>query len=55
MTIQETDLDVPRSVQESLAKHGLTVACCEVKGIENSSEGISPFEGGCLERRQELN
>ena len=27
-------------------RHGLTLACCSVRGTEYNSAGISPFEGG---------
>ena len=37
MTPQETDPDLPVSVQESLQRRGLLVACCRVGGTECSS------------------
>ena len=41
MTPQETDLDVPMSVQESPGE-----ACCRVGGTECSRACMGPFEGG---------
>ena len=43
---QETDPDLPVSVQESQAGCGLAVACCRVGGTEGSSACMGPFEGG---------
>ena len=43
VTPQETDTDLPVSIQESPAE---AAACCRVKGTEYNSAGISPFEGG---------
>ena len=37
MAPQETDPDLPVSVQESLQRRGLLVACCRVGGTECSS------------------
>ena len=47
MTLQETDIDLPISVQEFLCqRRGLVVACCRVGGTECSSACMGPFEGG---------
>ena len=47
MTLQETDIDLPISVQEFLCqRRGLVVACCRVGGTEYSSAFMGPFEGG---------
>ena len=47
MTLQETDIDLPISVQEFLCqRRGLVVACCRVGGTECSSPCMGPFEGG---------
>ena len=46
MTPQETDPDLPRSVQESPAEAGLVVACCRVGGTECSSRCMGPSKGG---------
>ena len=50
VTPQETDPDLPVSIQESLVEAGLAVACCRVGGAECSSALMGPFEGGhhCL-------
>ena len=46
VTLQETDIDLPISVQEFLCqRRGLVVACCRVGGTECSSTGMEPFEG----------
>ena len=37
VTPQETDPDLPVSVQESRCRHGSVVACCRVGGTECSS------------------
>ena len=47
MTLQETDIDLPISVQEFLCqRRGLVVACCRVGGTECSSVCMGSFEGG---------
>ena len=46
MTPQETDQDLPLSVQESLAEAWSAVACCRDRGTECSSACMRPFEGG---------
>ena len=47
MTPQETERDLPGSVQESWWRLGSVVACCRVGGTECSSACVGPFEGGC--------
>ena len=46
MTPQETDPDLPVSVQESLAEAWSAVACCRVGDNEYSSANMGHFEGG---------
>ena len=46
MTPQETDPDLPVSVQESVWRRGSVVACCRVGGTECGSEHMGLFEGG---------
>ena len=46
MTPQETDPDLPVSVQESPMEAELVVACCRAGGTECSSVCIGLFEGG---------
>ena len=46
MTPQETDPDLPVSVQESL-EVWVGSACYRVGGTEYSSACMEPFEGGC--------
>ena len=46
MTPQETEPDLPVSVQESLAEVWINSGCHGAKGTEYNSPGISPFEGG---------
>ena len=46
VTLQETDLDFPVSVQESSAETWVRVDCCRFGGIECSSAYIRPFEEG---------
>ena len=43
---QETDLDLPMSVQESLVVEWLVVACCGVGVTECSSACLGPSEEG---------
>ena len=43
---QETDPDVPMSIQESLVEVWSAVACCRVRGTEYSRRGTEPSEGG---------
>ena len=45
MTPQETDSDLPISVQQSLGEVWVAVACCRVGGTECSSAYMGPFEG----------
>ena len=45
VTPQETDLDLPVSVQQSLGEVWVAVACCRVWGTECSSACMEPFEG----------
>ena len=45
VTPQETDPDLPLSVQESHWRCGPLVARCQVRGTECSSECIGAFEG----------
>ena len=49
-TPQETDPDLPVSVQESAVKALASGACCRVRGTESGSVCTGPFEGGrhCL-------
>ena len=49
-TPQETDPDLPVSVQESAVKAWASGACCRVRGTESGSVCTGPFEGGrhCL-------
>ena len=46
MTPQETDPDLPMSIQESLVRRGLVVAYCRVGDTECSSACMGPSEGG---------
>ena len=46
VTPQETDPDLPVSVQESLVVVWVYSGLTQVRGIEYNSAGISPFEGG---------
>ena len=46
VTPQETDPDLPRSVQESPTECGLAVAWCNIRGTECSSACMVPFKGG---------
>ena len=46
VTPQETDPDLPLSVQESPAEAGLALACCRVGGTERSRACMGPSEGG---------
>ena len=46
MTPQETDPDLPVSVQESPAEAWVTVACCRAGATECGSACMGPFEGG---------
>ena len=46
VTLQETDPDLPMSVQESLAEAWVGVACCRVWGTECYSACLGPFERG---------
>ena len=46
VTPKDDDPDLPMSVQESLVRHGLVVACCRVGGTECSSACMGPFKGG---------
>ena len=46
MTPQETEPDLPVSVQESLAEAWSAVAWCRVRDTECSSGCTGPFEGG---------
>ena len=46
MTPQETDSDLPVSVQDLQQRHGLAVACCRVGGTECSNACMGPFEEG---------
>ena len=41
--LSQTFLWTARSLWQ---RHGLTLACCGVRGTESNSPGISPFEGG---------
>ena len=45
-TLQETDPDLPVSVQESLGRRGSAVACCTAGSTECSSACMGPLEGG---------
>ena len=44
MTPQETDPDLPMSVQQSLGEVWVAVACYRVWGTECSSACMEPFE-----------
>ena len=44
VTSQETDPDLPVSVQESLARCGSVVACCRVEGTEYGSACMGPLK-----------
>ena len=46
MTPQETDPDLPVSVQESPAEMWLGVACCRLRSAQCNSLCMGPFEGG---------
>ena len=46
VTPQETEPDLPVSVQESLAEVWINSGCHGAKGTEYSSTGVSPFERG---------
>ena len=46
MTPQETDPDLPMSVQESLAEAWVSSGCWGVGGTECSNVCTGPFEGG---------
>ena len=46
MTLQETDPDLPVSVQESLVEAWVDSGLLQGRGTEYNSAGISPFEGG---------
>ena len=46
VTPQETDPDLPVSIQEPQQRRELTVACCSVGDTECSSACLGPFEGG---------
>ena len=46
VTPQESDPDLPVSVQKSLERRGLAVACCRAGGTECSSACLRPLEGG---------
>ena len=46
VTPQETDPDLPVSVQESPVRRGSVVACCRAGGTECSSACMGPVEGG---------
>ena len=46
VTPQETDPDLPMSVQERRWKLRSAVACCRVGGTECGSACVGPFEGG---------
>ena len=46
VTPQETDPDLPMSVQESLVETSVGGALCKVGGIECSSVCMGLFEGG---------
>jgi len=45
VTPQEAD-PLARESRSLQQRHGLTEACCRVRGTEHNSAGISPFEGG---------
>ena len=44
---QETEPDLPVSVQESLVEAWVDSGLLQYLGTEYNSAGISPFEGGC--------
>ena len=44
---QETNPDLPVSVQESLAEVQIGSGWCRVGGTECGSASMGPFEGGC--------
>ena len=46
VTPQETDPDLPVSVQEALGRRGSAVACYRVGGTECSSACMGPFDRG---------
>ena len=46
VTSQETDPDLPVSVQESLVEVEVVVACFRVGGTVCSPASMGPFEGG---------
>ena len=48
VTPQETEPDLPVSVQESPVEAGSTVACCLVRGTKYNNAGVGPLEGGDL-------
>ena len=48
VTPQETEPDLPVSVQESLAEVWINSGCHGAKGTEYNSPGISPSEGGAI-------
>ena len=47
VTPQETDPDLPLSVQKSPAEAWVDSACCRVGGTECGSACMGPFEEGC--------
>ena len=47
VTPQETEPDLPVSVQESLVEAWVDSGLLQGRGTEYNSAGISPFEGGC--------